>query len=119
MAKSKSAEQVDFPAMETPRDEELEAAAIKYKRTIQSRMKIQDREATEKAKVGELVHLWADLNKIKPVIVTSPSGVQEEALIYSRADIRAVISRPLKENVKVLLGEEVPEPPAPAAEGDA
>lgn len=114
MAKSKSASQEEFPAMETPKDAKLENASRKYKRTIGERLLVQQDEANQKAKVGELVHAWAAANNIKPVIVKNDKGVSEECYVYRRGDIEAVVSRSLKENIKVRMGDELP-----AAEGDA
>lgn len=116
MARSKNSDQNELPTMETPKDPKLEAASKRYKRTISERLEIQEREKNEKAKVGELVHAWAEANNIRPVIVKNEkTGEAEECYVYRRADVEAIVSRSLKESIKVRLGDEIPEAPGDAS----
>ena len=96
-----------LPGMETPVDEELEEASRTYRKTIARRLKVQKDEATQKAKVAELVLAWAERNKIKPTLEENDNGADIEVYTYTRDDIIATADRPLKWNVHVKIGGEV------------
>lgn len=110
----KSADTMELPGMETPKDAKVENASRKYRQAISLRLEQQKDEANQKAKLTELVLAWAERNTIKPVIFKNEKGAEFERYIYKRGDIEAIAERPVKWNVKVLLGDEIPDD-----EGDA
>lgn len=123
MAKSRPAGNMEFPAMETPKDAKVENAARKYRKSVALRQEQQKDEANCKAKVEELVLAWADANNIKPIQTTDDKGKKIERYVYRRGDIEVTAERPLKWNTKVRLGDEIPDeegdPAAIAEESDA